>query len=95
MNFRILPLTLALVAGFSSTVHAQSLTSLFDTARSYDATFKAAQWQYTANLAKAEQSKALNLPTVNLTSNLNRTNVDLVAASNTVSSQSMTTSMTA
>jgi outer membrane protein len=95
MNFRILPLTIALAAAFSASVQAQSLTSLFETARNYDATFKAAQLQYTANLAKAEQAKALNLPTVNLTSNLNKTNVDLVAASNTVSSQSLTTSMTA
>jgi outer membrane protein len=95
MNFRILPLTLALAAGLTASVQAQSLTSLFDTARNYDATYKAAQWQYTANLAKAEQSKALFLPVVNLTSNINKTDVDLVASSNTVSSQSMTTSMTA
>jgi outer membrane protein len=95
MNFRILPLTFALAAAFSASVQAQSLTSLFETARNYDATFKAAQLQYTANLAKAEQAKALNLPTVNLTSNLNKTNVDLVAASNTASSQSLTTSITA
>jgi outer membrane protein len=53
MNLRFLPLTLALTAAFAGTAQAQSLLSLFETARSYDATYKSAQSQYTANLAKA------------------------------------------
>jgi outer membrane protein len=59
MNLRFLPLTLALTVAFAGSAQAQSLLSLFDTARNYDATYKAAQSQYTANLAKGEQAKAL------------------------------------
>lgn len=95
MNLRILPLTLALTAAFAGTAHAQSLLSLFATARSYDATYKSAQSQYTANLAKADQSKALLLPTVGLSANINRTEVETVASSLTASAQSRSATLSA
>ncbi len=95
MNLRILPLTLALTAAFAGSAHAQSLLSLFATARSYDATYKSAQSQYTANLAKADQSKALLLPTVGLSANINRTEVETVASSLTASAQSRSATLSA
>ncbi len=95
MNLRILPITLALTAAFAGTAHAQSLLSLFATARSYDATYKSAQSQYTANLAKADQSKALLLPTVGLSANLNRTEVEAIASSATASAQSRSATLSA
>jgi outer membrane protein len=79
MNLRFLPLTLALTAAFAGSAQAQSLLSLFETARSYDATYKAAQSQYTANLAKGDQAKALLLPTVGLAASVNKTDVDYVS----------------
>ena len=59
MNLRFLPITLAITAAFAGSAQAQNLMSLFETARGYDATYKAAQSQYTANLSKGEQAKAL------------------------------------
>ena len=95
MNLRFLPLTLALTAAFAGSVQAQSLLSLFDTARGYDATYKAAQSQYTANLAKGEQAKALWLPTIGLAANMNKTDVESVASSQTLSAQSTSASLNA
>jgi outer membrane protein len=89
MNLRLLPITLALSAAFAGSAQAQNLMSLFETARGYDATYKAAQSQYTANLSKGEQAKALLLPTVGLTANLNNTNFDrLTPPTGTFSTQS-------
>ena len=79
MNLRFLPITLAISAAFAGSAQAQNLMSLFETARGYDATYKAAQSQYTANLSKGEQAKALLLPTVGLTANLNNTNFERLA----------------
>jgi outer membrane protein len=89
MNLRFLPITLAISAAFAGSVQAQNLMSLFETARGYDATYKAAQSQYTANLSKGEQAKALLLPTVGLTANLNNTNFErLTPPPGTFSAQS-------
>ena len=88
MNLRFVPLTLAISAAFAGSVQAQSLMSLFETARGFDATYKAAQYQYTANLSKGEQAKALLLPTVGLAANINRTEVDLIPGAS-ANSQSM------
>jgi outer membrane protein len=66
MTLRILPLTLSLAAVLTGTAQAQSLVQLYEAARGYDASFKAAQSQYQANLAKAEQAKALLRPTAGL-----------------------------
>ena len=95
MNLRFLPITLAISAAFAGTAQAQNLMSLFETARGFDATYKAAQYQYTANLSKGEQAKAVLLPTVGLSANMNKTDVDLIAAAQTVNSQSRTATLSA
>ena len=76
MKLRTLPLTLALMTAFAGTVQAQSLSTLYDVAKSHDATFKAVRSQYEASLAKAEQAKALLRPTAGLGGNLSESNLD-------------------
>ena len=95
MNVRFLPITWAISAAFAGSAQAQNLMSLFETARGFDATYKAAQYQYTANLSKGEQAKAVLLPTVGLSANMNKTDVDLIAAAQTVSSQSRAATLSA
>jgi len=73
MKLRILPLTLALTTVLTGTAQAQSLVQLYETAKGYDATYKAAQSQYQANLAKAEQAKALMRPTAGLGATVSET----------------------
>ncbi len=73
MKLRLLPLAFSLAAAFSASVQAQSLAQLYEAAKGYDATYKAAQSQYQANLAKAEQAKALLRPTAGLGSTLSET----------------------
>jgi outer membrane protein len=95
MNLRFLPITLAISAAFAGSAQAQSLMSLYETARGYDAAYKAAQSQYTANLSKGDQAKALLLPTIGLSANVNKTDVDLIAAAQTVTSQSRAATLSA
>ncbi len=76
MKLRTLPLTLALMAAFAGTAQAQSLATLYEAAKSHDATFKAARSQFEATLAKAEQAKALLRPTAGLGGNLSETDLD-------------------
>ncbi len=73
MKLRLLPLAVSLAAAFSATAQAQSLAQLYEAAKGYDASYKAAQSQYQANLAKAEQAKAVLRPTAGLTSTLSET----------------------
>ena len=47
--FRPLPIALAVVLSFSSQVRAQSLVTLYEIAREYDASFISAKAQYEAN----------------------------------------------
>ena len=82
MKLRILPLTLSLAAALTGTAQAQSLVQLFESAKGYDATFKAAQSQFQANLSKAEQAKALLRPTVGLVANLSESDFDNKTSSN-------------
>ena len=95
MNMRFLPITLAISAAFAGSAQAQSLMSLYETARGYDAAYKAAQSQYTANLSKGDQAKALLLPTIGLSANINKTEVELLAAAQTVTSQSKAATLSA
>ncbi len=95
MNLRFIPLSLAISAAFAGSAQAQNLMSLFETARGYDATYKAAQYQYTANLSKGEQAKAVLLPTVGLAANFNKTDVELLATSQTVNAQSKAATLSA
>ena len=76
MKLRTLPLTLALMAAFAGTAQAQSLATLYEAAKSHDATFKSARSQYEATLARAEQAKALLRPTAGLGANLSETDLD-------------------
>ncbi len=76
MTLRLLPLAFSLAAAFSASAQDQSLAQLYEAAKGYDATYKAAQSQYQANLAKAEQAKAAMRPTVGLGSKFNETDYD-------------------
>ena len=60
-----LALVLAWGAG-SGLVQAQSLVDLYRAAQGYDATYQSAKIQYDSSVFKAEQSRALALPTVTL-----------------------------
>ena len=75
-SFRPLSIVLALSAAFAAPVHAQSLADLYEAARGYDATFQSAKFQFDATLAKAEQSRAGLLPTVNFGMTASRTSLD-------------------
>lgn len=72
--FRQLPIALAVVLSFSSSVQAQSLVELYEIARGYDATFISAKAQYEANLAKANQTLGGILPNISFGSTATRTN---------------------
>lgn len=75
-SFRPIPLLLALSAVFSVPVQAQSLVDLYESARVFDAAYQSAKSQYTATLARADQSKAAMLPTVGLALGASATNLD-------------------
>ena len=69
-------LTLALMAAFAGTAQAQNLAQLYESAKSHDATFKSARSQFEATLAKAEQAKALLLPTAGLGGSATETDLE-------------------
>lgn len=75
MKLRTLPLTFALMAAFAGGAQAQSLVQLYEAAKGHDATYKAARAQYEANLAKAEQAKALLRPALGLGGSLSETDL--------------------
>jgi outer membrane protein len=52
---------------------AQSLAELYDSARTFDASYQSAKLQFEANLARAEQAKAGVYPTAGLSAGLSRT----------------------
>ena len=70
--FRLLPLALALSGALATNAQAQSLSELYQSARGYDAAYQSARSQYDANLAKADQAKALILPTAGLSAGASR-----------------------
>ena len=65
-SFRPLPIALALFCASAMSVDAQSLVDLYQSARAYDAVFQSARAQYESIVARAEQSRAGILPSVNL-----------------------------
>ena len=67
---------LALAVAVSVPVQAQSLGDLFTSARSFDASFRSAQSQLDAALARAEQSRAGMLPSVGLAMGVSRSSLD-------------------
>ena len=75
-KFYLLPVFIAFSTAFAVPVHAQSLIELYESARSYDATFKSAQSQYQATLARADQARAGIYPTANLSAGVSRSNID-------------------
>ncbi|MFY7873600.1 MAG: TolC family outer membrane protein [Limnohabitans sp.] len=75
MKLRLLSLTVCLAATLAPTARAQNLLALYDAAKGHDAAFKAAQSQYQATLARAEQARALMRPTVGLGANLSETDL--------------------
>lgn len=91
------PLRRAAAAALLSTValtsaaHAQSLQTLLQAARGFDAAFLAAQAQFEANRAKAEQAKSRVLPTVGLSADafVNRRDSSVSALDDTFNSQSV------
>ena len=69
---RLLSLPLALGAAYPLPAQAESLLELYEMARSFDAAWQSAKAQYDANVARAEQSKAGILPSVNLGGSVTR-----------------------
>ncbi|MDP1935725.1 MAG: TolC family outer membrane protein, partial [Hylemonella sp.] len=73
--FRLLTLSAALGAAYSP-AQAQSLVELYESARSYDASYQSAKAQYDANQFRAEQARAGLLPSANLTAGASRSLFD-------------------
>src|SRR5665647_1624533 len=75
-TFRLLPLIVVIGASLTLPVRAQSLVVLFESARGFDASYQSAKLQYDATLARADQAKALLLPTVGLWLGASATRLD-------------------
>ncbi len=78
-KLRLVPLMLALGASLSFSAQAQNLVDLYNAALGYDATYQSAKLQLDASVAKAEQARALLLPTVGITASTTYTNQETVA----------------
>ena len=78
MRLKLLPLALlgATLAPLAQ-AQAQSLMDLYGAARGFDASYQSAKSLYEANLAKAEQAKALLLPTANFAMGANTNNQEV------------------
>ena len=79
LRLPLLPMALAL-AGALAAPHAgaQSLQDLYTAARGFDASYQSAKSLFDANLAKAEQAKALLLPTANFALGASRSNQEIL-----------------
>ncbi|MDP3135960.1 MAG: TolC family outer membrane protein [Burkholderiaceae bacterium] len=73
--FRLLTLSAALGAAYPL-AQAQSLVELYESARSYDASYQSAKAQYDANQFRAEQARAGLLPSASLTAGASRSLFD-------------------
>ncbi|MEY3145562.1 MAG: hypothetical protein RL342_1233, partial [Pseudomonadota bacterium] len=65
--YRLLPLSVALVAAVALPARAQNLVSLYEAARAFDAGYQSAQYQFEATVAKSEQARAGTLYKIDLT----------------------------
>ena len=74
--FRPLSIALALVTACAAPAQAQSLAELYEAARGFDASIQSARAQYESVVARAEQSRAGTLPTVNLAVGTSRSNAN-------------------
>ncbi|MDT7514758.1 TolC family outer membrane protein [Rhodoferax mekongensis] len=78
-RLRLLPLAWALAGVFAAShSSAQSLQDLYTAARGYDASYQSAKSLYEANLAKAEQARALLLPSANFALGASRSNQEIL-----------------
>ena len=75
-SIRKLHVAMAVGIVFSAPLQAQSLLELYDSARAFDAIYQSVRSQLEATIARADQSRAGLLPTVNLGVTGSRTNVD-------------------
>ena len=87
-----LALALALLA---PTAQAQNLSTLFDAASQYDATYLSAKSQYEADLAKAAQGRAGILPTAGLAATAYRSNFESNTSSTDRSFSAQTATLSA
>jgi outer membrane protein len=75
---RLLPLVVLVGACFSPWAQAQNLVTLYDSARSFDASYQSAKSQFDATLAKAAQARATILPSANLGLAASRSNQEVL-----------------
>jgi outer membrane protein len=76
--FRLLPLFAAVSATLALPVQAQSLVDLYESARGFDASYQSSKSLYDATLAKADQAKALILPSANLAAGVSRSTEEYI-----------------
>ena len=77
-TFRLLPLFVAIGAALALPAQAQSLIELYQSARSFDASYQSAKSQFDATLAKADQAKSAILPVANRALGLSRSTQEVV-----------------
>ncbi len=77
-GFRLLPLLIALGASVSLSAQAQSLVDMYSAAKGYDASYQSAKSLYDSTLYKADQAKALLLPTVGLSATASNTTQEVL-----------------
>ena len=88
------PLTLAIASAvllLAPAAQAQSLVELYESARTYDATYQSAKLQYDANLARADQAKAGIFPSAALSAGASRVGVDSTLPTSNSASTSFNT----
>ena len=73
---RIALVTSGVLAACVLPVKAQTLVELYESARTSDATYQSARAQYDANLARADQARALLLPSASLSAGASRNTYD-------------------
>jgi outer membrane protein len=90
-------LAATLALGLAGVAQAQSLQALYDAARVYDATYQSARLQADAALYKADQSRALNRPSLSATGSLafNNANTPYSSTAGVDSSNSRTRQLSA
>jgi outer membrane protein len=71
-------LAVGLAASFALPAQAQNLVTLYDSARSFDASYQSAKSQFDATLAKAAQARAAILPSANLGLAASRSNQEVL-----------------
>jgi outer membrane protein len=68
---------LAILAATALPVRAQSLVDLYESARAFDAAYQSAKSLYEANQFKADQARALLLPTVGLSAAMSQSQISV------------------